>query len=54
VLLIIENERARMRTVDVGHRNGLVAEIVKGIAEGKQAIVPPDDRLEEGSRVRIK
>jgi len=53
-LFIVENNRARTRTVEIGHRNGLIAEIVKGLEEGEQVIVHPDDRLAEGSRVRIK
>ncbi len=53
-LFIVKNKRARIRTVEIGHRNGLVAEIVKGLSEGEQVIVHPDDRLNEGSRVRIK
>ncbi|HEX9020770.1 MAG TPA: efflux transporter periplasmic adaptor subunit, partial [Nitrospirota bacterium] len=53
-LFIVEKKRARMKSVEVGHRNGLVAEIVKGLAEGEQVIVHPDDRLREGNRVRIR
>lgn len=53
-LFIAENKRARMRSVEVGHRNGLVAEIVKGLADGEPVVAHPDDRLHEGSRVRIK
>jgi HlyD family secretion protein len=40
--------------VEVGHRNGLVAEIVGGLGEGESVIAHPDDRIKEGSRVRIK
>src|SRR5512147_619403 len=53
-LFVVENNRARMRTVEVGNRNGLVAESVRGIADGEQVITQPDDRLGEGSRVRTK
>ena len=53
-IFVIENKRARIRTVEVGHRNGLTAEIVKGLAEGELVIIHPDDRLKEGVRVRIK
>ncbi|MGE5807839.1 MAG: efflux RND transporter periplasmic adaptor subunit [Nitrospirota bacterium] len=53
-LFIVENNRARMRPVEVGNRNGLVAEIVKGVVEGEQVIAHPDDRLGEGRRVRTK
>ncbi len=53
-LFIVKNNRARVRSVEIGHRNGLSAEIVKGLAEGEQVIVHPDDRLDEGSRVLIR
>lgn len=53
-LFTVENKRARIRTVEIGHRNGLVAEITKGLVENEPVIVHPDDRLKEGSRVRIK
>ena len=53
-LFVVENKRAKLRTVEIGHRNGLTAEITKGLEEGERVIVHPDDRLKEGSRVRIK
>jgi HlyD family secretion protein len=53
-LFIVENKRSRLRIVEIGHRNGLSAEIVRGLAAGERVIVHPDDRLHEGSRVRIR
>ncbi len=53
-LFVVENKKARIRTVEIGRRNGLVAEIVKGLAEGEQIIVHPDDRIKEGIRVRVR
>jgi HlyD family secretion protein len=53
-LFIAENNRARTCAVEVGRRNGLVAQIVKGLAEGQLVIVHPDDRLKEGIRVKIR
>ncbi len=53
-LFVVENNKARIKEVEVGQRNGLAAEIVKGLAEGQQVIVHPDDRLKEGIRVRIR
>jgi HlyD family secretion protein len=50
----VENNRARSRTVEVGRRNGLVAEIVNGIGERDSVITHPDDRLKEGVRLRIR
>ena len=53
-LFVVENKRAKIRTVEVGQRNGLVAEIVKGLTEGEPVIAHPDDRLADGSRVRLR
>jgi len=49
-----ENRRARLREVTVGHRNGLVAEIVKGITEREMVITHPDESIKDGSRVRMR
>lgn len=51
-LFSIEKKRARLREVEVGHRNGLSAEILKGISEGEVVIAHPDDSVRDGSRVR--
>ncbi|HJW73943.1 MAG TPA: efflux RND transporter periplasmic adaptor subunit [Geothrix sp.] len=51
-VFVAEHQRARMRSVQVGHRSGLLAEVEKGLIEGDLVIVHPDDRLNEGCRVR--
>jgi HlyD family secretion protein len=43
--------RARLRTVEVGRRNGLEAQILSGVAEGEAVVVHPSDRLEDGGRI---
>jgi HlyD family secretion protein len=43
---------AKQRQVQVGHRNGLVAEILSGLAEGDQVIAHPDDTVREGVAVK--
>lgn len=53
-LFIIENKRAVMRAVEVGHRNGLQAEILSGITEGEMVITNPDDSIREGIRVSMR
>ena len=40
--------------MEIEHRNGLVVEIVRVLAKNEPVIVHPDDRLKEGSRVRIE
>jgi HlyD family secretion protein len=48
---VVEQGKAVTRSVDIGQRNGLSAQIVNGINVGEQVIVHPDDRVQEGVRV---
>jgi HlyD family secretion protein len=53
-VMTVEGGRAEVREVTVGHRTGLEAEITEGLEEGEWVITHPDDRLEDGTRVRIE
>ena len=53
-LFAIENKRARLRTVEVGHRNGLSAEILSGLKEGEMIVAHPDDQIKDGARVKVR
>jgi len=48
----IEDNRVHLRPVVIGRRNGLVAEIVDGLAEGESVVNHPGDEVEDGVRVR--
>jgi HlyD family secretion protein len=48
----VEGVRAKRRTVTVGRRNGLVAQITSGLEEGETVIPHPSDQIEDGTRVR--
>jgi HlyD family secretion protein len=50
----VVNRRARLRAVEVGHRNGLTAEILSGLTEGEMVITNPDDSIRDGMRVRLR
>jgi HlyD family secretion protein len=50
----VEDGRAVRRSVEVGHRNGLIAEVRGGLAEGGSVIVHPDDAIADGARVRAR
>lgn len=50
-LYAIEGGRARLRTVTVGHSNGLQTEIVGGVTEGTAVVIYPGDRVADGVRV---
>ncbi|NJD57339.1 MAG: HlyD family efflux transporter periplasmic adaptor subunit [Nitrospirae bacterium] len=49
---VIDGGRARTRSIKVGHRNGLIAEIMEGLSEKDTVISHPDDRVSDGVRVR--
>jgi HlyD family secretion protein len=47
----VENGVARLRPVQVGQRNGVMAEIVSGLKAGEQVVVYPPDTVTDGVRV---
>jgi HlyD family secretion protein len=51
---VIADGRAERREVEVGHRNGLEAELLAGIAAGETVIVHPDDKIDDGTRVALR
>jgi HlyD family secretion protein len=53
-LFAIENKRARLRTVEVGHRNGLAAEVLSGLKEGEMIVAHPDDQIRDGAKVKVR
>lgn len=53
-VFVNDKGRARERTVTIGHRNGLTAEVLSGVSEGEEVIVHPDDTVRDGVRVRSR
>jgi len=51
-VFVVKNKKAQQREVEVGHRTGLVAEILSGLVEGEEVVVYPDDSIKEGTRLR--
>ncbi len=49
----VENNRARRRAVQIGHRNQTEVEILGGLAAGERVILHPSNQLKEGDRVRF-
>jgi HlyD family secretion protein len=47
----VENGVARLRRVEVGQRNGVMAEIRSGLKAGEQVVVYPPDAVTDGVRV---
>jgi HlyD family secretion protein len=52
-LFVVEDGRAVRRTVKVGKRNGLVAQILDGVKEGQNIINHPNDEIDDGTRVTL-
>ena len=51
-VFVVDEGRARLQTVDVGHRSSAMVEIVRGLEEGSDVIVFPSDELDAGVRVK--
>ncbi len=49
---VVEKGRAKARTVEIGRRNGLAAQLLSGLAEGETVILHPGDAVAEGKKVR--
>lgn len=52
-VFVSEGDVARRRVVQVGHRNGLAAEILGGLKPGEVVITHPDETVEEGKALRV-
>jgi HlyD family secretion protein len=50
-VFVLKGDRAVLRTVEVGHENGLNAEVIAGLSAGERVVVYPSDRVEDGARV---
>lgn len=53
VFVANNNNRAELRTVVPGKRNGLRAQILSGLDEGEKVITHPDEQIENGRKVRF-
>jgi HlyD family secretion protein len=41
-----------LRPVDIGHENGLEAEVVSGLEAGERVVLHPGDRVSPGVRLQ--
>ena len=51
-VFVVEGDIARKRQVEIGRRNGLEAEVLKGLSESDQVIVHPSDRIRDQVQVQ--
>lgn len=50
----VHQGRAQRRTVTVGHRNQLEAEILGGLVKGETVVLHPSSQLDDGLRVKVR
>ena len=53
-VFIVDQGRARRRTIQIGHRNQTEAEILSGVAVGQEVVLHPSNQLREGDRIRTQ
>lgn len=53
-VFVVENGRARKRSVEVALRNTVEAVVEKGLAAGERVIVYPSDALTDGARLDVR
>lgn len=49
---VVEDGRARRREVELGQRNALQAQVLKGLGEGEHVVRYPSNDLDDGARVQ--
>lgn len=50
-VFVVESGQAQVRPVEIGHRSGLLAEVLSGLEEGEELIVYPSDSIHDGAAV---
>jgi len=50
-LFVVENGRAHLTPVKIGHRNNRMAEVLSGVVAERPVILHPSDKISDGVRV---
>ncbi len=50
----VKDGRARLTPVQVGERNGLAAQVLKGLNTGERVVTHPSDQVDDGVRVAVQ
>lgn len=50
---VVADNTVRLRAVEIGQRNASEAEVLTGLDVGERVVLHPDERLGEGSRIRV-
>jgi HlyD family secretion protein len=54
VTFVVQNSKARQRKVDIGHNNGITAEVRSGLTEGETVILYPSETISDAVSVSVK
>ncbi|MFZ4681445.1 MAG: efflux RND transporter periplasmic adaptor subunit [Terrimicrobiaceae bacterium] len=49
---VVEGGKANLTKVEIGHTNGIAAEVTGGLADGQQVILHPPDTVHDGAAVK--
>ncbi len=52
-VFVLDNGRAKRREVQVGQRNGIIAQIVNGVLDNETVINHPNDKVDDGKRIKV-
>lgn len=53
-VFVADGDRARVRAVSLGERNGDSGEILAGVGDGEAVVLHPPDTLSDGARIRTR
>lgn len=51
---VVEDGTAKLKAVEIGHNNGVAAEVKEGLSEGQQVILHPPDTVVDGGRIAAR
>lgn len=51
---VVENGRAKIRVLTIGQRAGLIVQALSGIKAGEKVITHPEDKIKDGTRVKVR
>jgi HlyD family secretion protein len=53
-VFVVDDGRARLRSVEIGHRTDAGVEVLRGLTPGEQVVLFPSDKIDDGVRVRAR
>jgi HlyD family secretion protein len=53
-VFLIREGRALLKTIEIGHRSSLAAEVLSGLRQGDQVILHPSDKVLDGVQIQVR